>query len=304
MVMTDNPKRHILQAAIYRIKQHRMGGITTRQAQARKRFSYARQRIRERVLDEFRLHEWPRFQMLHEIFTKNLGLPVPTLSVCGSGTAEIRFTKLLAYYFDSRNQHGLGGLLSRAVFENYIETPQPLPFDSCTAHTEVDLGVAKLSDGRETGNSLDILLEVGHHKILIEQKISSSEGKEQLSRYSKCMKEKFGNASVSCFFLTPDGHDGSGADWTPLSHRELFCRLSSVLDRHALSSVARHNLQGLLWDLMLGPLAQSVVWVKELRHQTSLVSKDYRAYIGLKKWLMEYGIGRDELRMLSKLIGG
>lgn len=304
MALEDNSRRLRFQAAIRQIKEHRLGRHTTRQDQLRKRFASARQRIRERVLDEFRLHEWPRFQMLDEIFDNNLGLPVATLSVCGAGTAEVRFTKLLAYFFDSRNQHGLGGLLSRAVFTDIIEDGEHLPFDHCTAQAEVFLGSATLSDGQMMENSLDILLEVGSTMILIEQKIGSSEGKEQLSRYSRGIQEVYGNASVHCFFLTPDGHDGQEDDWKPLSHGDLFCRMASVLDRHALSSVARHNLQGLLWDLMLGPLAQDINWMKELKTHTRQVARDYRAYIELKKWFDRCGIGRDQLRMFAKIIGG
>lgn len=304
MVSEANTMRQRLRAAIIRIKEHQHGQHAIRHTHFQKRFSIARQRIRERILDEFRLHEWPRYQMLDEIFSRNMGLPVPTLSVCGFGTAEVRFTKLLAYYFDSRNQHGLGGLLSRAVFSGIIEGAESFPFDQCTAQAEVSLGSGKLSDGQIMGNSLDILLEVGSHKILIEQKIGSAEGKEQLARYSRGVQELYGNVSVHCFFLTPDGHDGEETDWTPLSHGDLFCRMASVLDRHALSSVAKHNLQGLLWDLMLGPLAQDVIWMKELQAHTHKIARDYRAYIELKGWFDSYGIGRDSIRMLVKIIGG
>ena len=269
-----------------------------------KAFDSARKRIRARVLDEFRQHEWPRFQMLDEIFKKGLGLPIPTLSVCGAGTAEVRFTKLLAHFFDSRSQHGHGGLLAQAVFANEIEKGADLPFDECTAESEVSLDVSVLSNGQQMQNSLDILITVGEHKILIEQKITSAEGKEQLSRYSDGMRKKFGEAAVlHCFYLTPEGRKGKEEEWKPLSHCDLFCRMASLLDRHALSSVARYNLRAFLWDLMLGPLAQDRQWMDELKQQTHRVAKNYQNYIDLMKWFERYGMGRDELRMLAKIIG-
>lgn len=296
-------KRARLRAAIERIKEHRHTAEAARQDWLMKAFDSARKRIRTRVLDEFRQHEWPRFQMLDEIFKKGIGLPVPTLSVCGAGTAEVRFTKLLAYFFDSRNHHGLGSLLARAVFADEIENGERLPFDRCTAQAEVPLGISRLSDDQLMQNSLDILIEVGEHKILIEQKINSDEGKEQLSRYSDGMRKTFGNAAVHCFYLTPEGRKGHEKDWSPLSHSELFCRIALLLDRHALSPSARHNLRAFLWDLMLGPLAQDRQWMNELEYQTHRVAKDYQKYIDLKRWFERYGMGRDELRMLARIIG-
>jgi hypothetical protein len=298
-----------LRAAIERIKEHRHGAHLTRQDRFKDAFDSARKRIRTRVLGEFRQHEWPRFQMLDEIFQKGLGLPIPTLSVCGEGTAEVRFTKLLAYFFDSRNNHGLGGLLARAVFAEEIEEGARLHFEECTAESEVSLGASPLSDGQQMQNSLDILIHlrehnnVREHKILIEQKITSTEGKEQLSRYSDAMKKKFpADTVLHCFYLTPEGRKGKEEEWWPLSHSELFCRMASLLERHALSPAARHNLRAFLWDLMLGPLAQDRQWMDELKQQVDQVAKDYKKYIDLKNWFERHGMGRDELRMLAKIV--
>ena len=290
-------KRERLKRAVEQIKIHRGLGQIARRA----RFEAARKRIHIRILEEFRQHEWPRFQMLDEIFKKDLGLPIPTLSVCGAGTAEVRFTKLLAHFFDSRNHHGLGALLARAVFAEEIDAP--VVFDRCTAHAEVSLGMSQLSTGQQMNNSLDILIEAGDHKILVEQKIKSPEGKEQLVRYSTGMRNKFGDAAVHCFYLTPEGRQGHGDDWKPLSHRDLFCRMASLLERHALSPAARHNLRAFLWDLMLGPLAQDHQWMDELKHQAHRVASNYRHYTDLKKWFERYGMSRDEMRMLAKIVG-
>ena len=241
--------------------------------------------------------------MLDEIFRKGYGLPVPTLSVCGEGTAEVRFTKLLSYFFDSRNHHGLGGMLARAVFADKIGGGEHLPFDRCTAQAEVSLGATHLSSGQLRHNSLDILIEVGDHKILIEQKIGSGEGKEQLARYSAGMRKKFGDVPLHCFFLTPEGKAGHSEEWTPLAHGDLFCCMASLLERHALPPVARHNLRGLLWDLMLGPLAQDQEWMAEFRGLVHRVAKDYRVCADLKKFFERSGMGRAELKMVAKIIG-
>ena len=293
-----------LHAAIQRVKRAHNASGQAKQSRFAKKFAAARTRINASVLDDFKQHEWPRFQMLDEIFTKEIGLPVPTLSVCGHGTAEIRFTKLLTYFFDSRNRHGLKGLLVRAVFEDRIQCGNQLSFDDCTAKAEVSLGESSLSNGQQVGNSLDIEIEVGEHKILIEQKINSAQGQEQLPRYSDGMRRTYGESAITHrFFLTPEGKAGDDEQWESLSHRQLLLSMASVLDRHILSGTARHNLRAFLWDLLLGPLAQDIGWMDELKRMTGMVARDPRKYIEMKRWFGRYGLGREELRIVAKLIG-
>jgi len=259
-------------------------------------------RIRNRALEEFRQHEWPRFQMLDDIFKKGLGLPVPVLSVCGEGTAEVRYTQLLAYFLDSRNRHGLSGLLSRAVFADMIDGGHTLPFDTCTAQSEVFIGETTIG-GKRVQNNLDILIDVGGHKILIEQKINSAEGEYQLARYSEAIRRTTKGEPLHCFFLTPDGREGKEDEWTPLSYSAILVRMASVFDSHTLSGTARHNLRSLLWDLLLGPLAQDKAWMDELQKLTGLVAKDYTKYTELRRWFSRCGLDRDALRVVARLIG-
>ena len=288
--------------SIVRIKTHRQEATDKKRASFRTAFDLARMRIRNRALEEFRQHEWPRFQMLDDIFKKGLGLPVPVLSVCGEGTAEVRYTKLLAYFLDSRNRHGLGGLLSRAVFSDMIDGGHTLPFEACTAQSEVFIGETTIG-GKPVQNNLDILIDVGGHKILIEQKINSAEGEKQLARYSQAIRKTAKDVPLHCFFLTPDGRDGQEDEWTPLSYSVMISRMGSVLDSHALSGPARHNLRSLLWDLLLGPLAQDKAWMDELQKLTGIVAKDYTKYTELKRWFNRYGLEAATISVVAKLIG-
>lgn len=291
-----------LRGAIARLREHRSTGLVARRQGMREQFAFRRERLRKHLFEDFKVNDWPRLQLLNQAFVSRSGLPVPTLSVCGAGTAEIRFTQLLAYFFDSRNRHGLGGLLARAVFSEEITDGSTLPFESCTAEAEIPLGRSVLRGGRKVSNSLDLMLTVGRHVILVEQKIRSKEGEEQLRRYSEAVGTRFDVSLTSRFFLTPDGDEGSEAAWRPLSHRELFVRLGSLLDQPGLSPVARHNLQALLWDLMLGPLAQDPQWMDQFESQTSRVAGDINRFADLKSWLARYGLGREELRVVTKLV--
>ena len=150
--------------------------------------------------------------------------------------------------------------------------------------------------------SLDLLIEVGGHRILVEQKIKSGQGKEQLKRYSEVVERIFGHESTTCFYLTPEGRNSREERWNPLSHRDLFCRMASVLDNPTLSPVAQHNLRALLWDLVLGPLAQDSEWMNELEKQTHLVAKDFNRHADIKNWFSRHGLGHDEMRVITKLV--
>lgn len=272
------------------------------------RFNSARQRIREQVLDEFRKHEWPLLKKLDVVFENSLGLPVPTLSVCGAGTAEVRFTKLLAYFFDSRNHHGLAGLLVQAVFADAIDDGE-CPFETCTAEAEVELGSSGLPNSEDKQNVLDVLIQVGDHRIAVEHKINSAEGRNQRCRYFAALEKRFSSVSTNhlhCFYLTPNGRDVSlqkKGNWRTLSHRDLFKRMASVIDRDTLSSSARHNLRALMWDLMLGPMAQNRRWMREFAAHVHHVAQEYQRYTGLKRWLERKDLGLDELRILLRIIG-
>ncbi len=302
--MWSEEKAGRFRAAVLRLRTSARASRAARGIRLAKAFDAARARIKARVLDDFKQHEWPKFQKLDEIFQKGLGLPVPALSVCGQGTAEIRFTKLLAYYFDSRNPHGLGGLLTRAVFEERIPGEKGLSFEQCEARAEVSLGDTRLTRGIIVHNSLDIEIFAGEHRILVEQKINSAEGEEQLARYTEGMRKTYGDGDkLHCFFLTPEGKAGKEAVWQCLSHRELLSDMAGVLERHALSATARHNLRALLWDLLLGPLAQDDRWMDELELMTGLVAKDPRNYIEMKRWLGRCGMGREELRIIALITG-
>ena len=297
-------KRRSLAGAVARIKRRGAEQETLRRSAEKARrgaFRKARERLREAILLDFRHNEWPRFQRLHEVFEKGWGLPVPVLSVCGRGTAEIRFTQLLAWFLDHRNPHGLGGLLAHALFEEMFRG-ESVALDSCTTETEVFVGTTSRAKGVRKENWVDIHLQFGKRHVYIEQKIGSAEGRGQLTNYADCLAPVVDLKRDRLVYLTPEGKEPSDSRWIPLSYRELFGRLALVLDRHALSQTARYNLKALLWDLMLGPIAQNPAWIDMLRKLTATVVKNPdREYIGLSRRLAKYGLGPAERRIMLRI---
>lgn len=293
-----------LRVAIDRLKAASSLSFENRSSKRILRLKHAVDLLRKATLEDFKLTEWPGFCRLHEVLKKGYGLPVPALSVCGEGTAEVRFTKLLAYYLDARNPHGLGGLLAKAIFEGHAGVSRDLPYDDCTAEAEVFLGSTVDASGRKTDNYLDLLVTIDPILILVEQKIKSAEGREQTPRYTEAMQAKFGDANVRCFFLTPDGRPAKDERWMSLSYSELLARLGMVLERHALSATAAHNLRTLLWDLMLGPLAQDANWLIELQQHVRRVAADVNRFSDLRRWFNKCGFEKEERMALIQATGG
>lgn len=293
-----------LMAAVEKLKSCAPHSSEASSTKSIHRLKRAVELLRKLTLEDFKVTEWPRFCRLHEILEQGYGLPVPALSVCGEGTAEVRFTKLLAYYLDARNPHGLGGLLTKAIFEEREGIPGDLPFGQCKAEAEVFLGSTIDSAGRKTDNYLDLLVSIGHTRILVEQKINSAEGREQTPRYTSALESKFGDRNVHCFFLTPDGRPAKDKRWNSLSYADIFRRLGLALERHALSPAAAHNLRTLLWDLMLGPLAQDAKWTTELQHQVRRVAADVNRFGDLRRWFLKYGFDKPERIALLHAAGG
>ncbi len=296
---TADEKLARLRAAIQRIKLHVLDG-ETHAAGRREQLQSAISKLRHDVLEEFRTATWPHLRRLDEVLQTGRGLPVPALSVCGFGTAEVRYTQLLAYYLDARNHHGLGGRLAQAAFAHRVEGGASLPWEECTARAEFPLGKAQLSDKTERWNSLDLLIEVGGRRILVEQKINSAEGEEQLRRYSDAARALFGEG-LDLFFLTPDGRGDRNEQWIEISHDELLCGMASVLDSPELSPTARHNLRALLLDLAMGPLAQDADWIDELRHRVHQVAHECNRAADIKRWFQRHGMSYNALKVVAQL---
>ena len=127
-------------------------------------------------------------------------------------------------------------------------------------------------------------------------------GYEQAERKIGCFLP-WGEEALRVNFPLVTLHSRYSSKFCSLSHRDLLLSMASVLDRNALSGTARHNLRALLWDLLLGPLAQDGGWMDELQRMAGMVARDPKKYIELKRWFGRYGLGREELRIVAKLIG-
>ncbi len=121
-------------------------------------------------------------------------------------------------------------------------------------------------------------------------------GLTQLHRYSKAWEayrrtRRLPEAAVK-LYLTPAARppkDEKTRDWQPMSHRELVrtCVAATTSVDDALSVVARHNVAGLVWDLVTGPLAVDRGTQRELLDRLRDVLADERNYFRWRRWVDE-----------------
>jgi hypothetical protein len=257
--------------------------------------------IRETVNRRFELEQRSQYQLLLNAL-KGGGLPLASLSICGQGTREIRYTQLLRYFFDPNELHGLKSKVLLSVLEPEFKRAglnfKEIELNKANVEAEFHLGNVK-TDKRNIGCTVDLFLEFGNYIVLIENKINSSESgtvssgeTSQLKRYSTALKNNFPeffDKKVLKIYLTPDRRSPKeDTDWLPLAYGEVISRTAKLLSNDSLSIIGRHNLCCFLWDLMTGPLSLD----KSSREQLAQLIKDAidytEKYIRLKRWCTEY----------------
>jgi len=146
---------------------------------------------------------------------------------------EIRHSNVLAWIMDPAGSHGLGSTflkkwLMRILHESSSDREMsvaPVDIDSWQfADVEVRrewlhidlLVIMKLVDGDEC-------------IVVIENKIKSTEGKNQLKRYREVVQKQFPHAKKLFIFLTKDLQEPSDKSWEPASYDEIHTTLKECL---------------------------------------------------------------------------
>ena len=150
----------------------------------------------------------------------------------GIARAEIRHSNFLAFLLDPAESHGLGQLFLKAVLMDLLKNaPAELRPLSPIELDGTDLRGVELK--REWRN-IDLLITCKEPRfaIAIENKVDSAEHSDQLTRYRCTMKDERGDHPCLFVYLTPEGDDPSGEDWTAYSYASLFAVLQRVRETH------------------------------------------------------------------------
>lgn len=164
----------------------------------------------------------------------------------GSVRQELRHSDFLAFLLKPNSINGIGDVFIKKLLKHLIHKSQSSNL------TAVDFDVLDYSDvsvERELKN-IDILIKVPslNFYCVIENKIYSGEGKNQLKTYESTMNKEFPNSEKLFVYLTPEGLEPSSHNWIILSYSEISRILSTALNAKKsllgtdLETIMRHYL--------------------------------------------------------------
>ena len=208
-----------------------------RNRKKRERIPMSVDAIKSALLRDFENDAREKFKLLLRAICGG-GIPLASLTVCGRGTREIRYTQLLRYFLDPGEPHGLSTALIKAVVgpeilrKGYIS--RDVNWEKATVKAEYPLGHVR-AGVKKIQCVIDLFIEIDEYLVLIENKINSQEAGvitsgeiSQLRRYSRAIIDNFPeypSKRVLKIFLTPDGRlPKEDAEWLPLSYKELLGR--------------------------------------------------------------------------------
>lgn len=135
--------------------------------------------------------------------------------VCGVDHYEVMHSAIIASFLDPKGNHGQRDKFLKA-FISIVDDKTGIETSSCSVYTEY-----VTNEGR-----IDILIEDKKGKgIIIENKVYAADQWEQLKRYDKFSKDKYGEGNYAIYYLTLDEHDasdysGKGINYTRISYKE------------------------------------------------------------------------------------
>jgi hypothetical protein len=156
--------------------------------------------------------------------------------ICGVDHYENKHSKIIAEFLNPQGSHGLKSELLRQFVGVLGEKFTVKNFDIENARA---IPECPIDNGR-----LDILIEDNkNHALIIENKIHAGDQWEQLKRYDKFAKNKYGKDNYQIFYLTPYGIPASkqsaeGVDYLSISYKETIIKW---MDK-CVSAAVRHPM--------------------------------------------------------------
>jgi hypothetical protein len=145
---------------------------------------------------------------------------------------EIRHSNVLAFLLRPQEKHGLGDAFLKRMIQKALDNSSgDSPVSALT------IALSDFSDAlvhREWRN-IDLVVESPSNKLIlaIENKIGSSEGAGQLSKYESSVRSEFPSYGRLYCYLTEDGDPASNELWSPISYSNVVDALQEAKDHHS-----------------------------------------------------------------------
>ena len=158
--------------------------------------------------------------------------------VCGVSHYEVMHSAIIASFLDPKGNHGQKDKFLK-VFLSIVDDHIGIESSSCTVFTEY-----VTNEGR-----IDILIEDKMGKgIIIENKVYAADQGEQLKRYDKFSKDKYGKDNYAIYYLTLDKHaasgdSGKGINYTRISYKDHILKwIEECIKESATTPLIRETL--------------------------------------------------------------
>ncbi|MHB8192609.1 MAG: PDDEXK-like family protein [Bellilinea sp.] len=149
--------------------------------------------------------------------------------VLGAVRVELRHSDFLAYLLNPNQNHGLGSTFLRRLLQQIL-----LEASTSQSIRPIDLELWDLDDVevRREWQRIDIFLldETNRFAVVIENKIKSGEGQDQLKRYLTDVTNQYQGYRILAIYLTPDGIVPSLQTYIPVSYQTLCMILEKILE--------------------------------------------------------------------------
>ena len=174
------------------------------------------------------------------------------MQIAGFGRKELAASNILSFLFDAKQPHGLGNILTRALYDLY--KAKNTSKEALTNPINESTEIIKVETEHYTENNkrIDILIETDNHVICIENKIFAPLYND-LKEYKNTVEKlaKVGGKEYLCFLLSPredPSKDIKG--FIPITYRKLFDKAANYMHKLDIYNKDKHFLYlQLFYDL-------------------------------------------------------
>lgn len=144
---------------------------------------------------------------------------------------EIRHSDFLAWLLDPSETHGLGDYFLN-LFLKKISSQTSSVNHSSPSIFEIDSWTFNYIEVLREWRNIDILIKSDENRFVcvIENKIKSSEGKDQLQRYKKIINHEFGDYKKFFVYLSLEGDIPSDENYLTVSYRDISAIINYIIE--------------------------------------------------------------------------
>ncbi len=141
----------------------------------------------------------------------------------GAARQELRHSDFLAFLLNPKQNHGLGASFLKTFLQ---EAALAADSDATDLPVDLDAWTFEAVEVRREWGHIDVLVidERARFVVLIENKIDTGEGADQLARYYQTVQQRWPGYAVFALYLTPEGAEPSDLRYQAVGY-ELICRV-------------------------------------------------------------------------------